>query len=321
MHISQVAVLALALSGTSALAQETFRSQISTGGVTGTYYVIASPLANFIAENSHIRLTPSTSGGGPENLRRVSSGQAQFGMTQPDTMYEAWNAIPPFDQPLRDWRTVGIVTPVMVNHVLVPEESGIRDASDLVDTTFAIGAPGSGSAVGMTRFLETAGIAENVDAVMLPHQDYPEMLQNGQIDAFSRLGSVPAAVVEELAAQFPVNLVDFSALLDESNFVEEYPFYEEVTVPGGTYNGIDDEVTMFGNAGYIIVHKDVPEDIVYEFTRLAYSPEAVEHVSMAFKGVNLDASDPLAGNIGPVHPGAQRFWEEQGVEVPEPSLQ
>lgn len=321
MHISQVAVLALVLSSTSAFAQETYRSQISTGGVTGTYYVIASPLANFIARNSHIRLTPSTSGGGPENLRRVSSGQAQFGMTQPDTMYEAWNAIPPFDEPLRDWRTVGIVTPVMVNHVLVREDSGIRTSSDLLGRRFAIGAPGSGSAVGMTRFLETAGLADDVDAVMLPHQDYPEMLQNGRIDAFSRLGSVPAAVVEELGAQFAVNLVDFSELLSDSNFVGEYPFYEEVTVPGGTYSGIDNDVTMFGNAGYIIVHKDVPEDIVYEFTRLAYSPEAVEYVTMAFRGVNLDASNPLAGNIGPVHPGAQRFWEEQGIEVPEPTLQ
>lgn len=321
MKISQAVVLAFALMSTSALAQETYRAQISTGGVTGTYYVIASPLSNYIAQHSNIRLTPSTSGGGPENLRRVSSGQAQFGMTQPDTMYEAWNAIPPFDQPLRDWRTVGIVTPVMVNHVLVREDSGIQNASDLIGRRFAIGAPGSGSAVGMTRFLETAGIAGEVNASMLPHQDYPDMLQDGRIDAFSRLGSIPAAVVEELGAQFPVNLVDFSELLEASNFVEQYPFYEAVTVPGGTYNGVDHDVTMFGNAGYIIVHKDVPDDIVYDFTRLAYSPEAVEYVTMAFRGVNLDASNPLVGNIGPVHPGARRFWEEQGIEIPEPALQ
>lgn len=321
MRITQAAALALVLTSTSALAQETYRAQISTGGVTGTYYVIASPLANFIAENSNLRLTPSTSGGGPENLRRVSSGQAQFGMTQPDTMYEAWNAVPPFEEPLRDWRTIGIVTPVMANHVLVREDSGIRDASDLLGKSFSIGAPGSGSAVGMTRFLETAGIADEVNTNMMPHQDYPDMLQGGRIDAFSRLGSIPAAVVEELGAQFSINLVDFGELLEESNFTEEFPFYEAVTVPGGTYSGVDHDVTMFGNAGYIIVHKDVPEEIVYEFTRLAYSPEAEEYVKMAFRGVNLDANDPLGGNIGPVHPGAQLFWEEQGIEIPEPSLQ
>lgn len=319
-HFAIGAALALGLTGTPAIAQDSYRAQISTGGVTGTYYIIASPLANFVAEKSNIKLTPSTSGGGPENLRRVSSGQAAFGMTQPDTMYEAWNGIPPFDQPLRDWRTVGIVTPVMVNHVLVRKDSGIRTAADLAGKTFAIGAPGSGSAVGMTRFIETAGVKDKVNARMLPHQDYPDMLKDGKIDAFSRLGSVPAAVVEELGAQIEVNLVDFGDLLESSDFTAKFPFYEAVTVPAGTYKGVDQDVTMFGNAGYIIAHKDVPDDIVYEFTKLAYSAEAVQRVTMAFKGVNLDAGNPLAGNIGPVHPGAARFWSEQGITVPEASL-
>lgn len=319
-HLATGALLALGLSCSAVWAQDTYRAQMSTGGVTGTYYIIASPLANFVAEQSNIRITPSTSGGGPENLRRVDSGQAQFGMTQPDTMYEAWNAVPPFTRPLRDWRTIGIVTPVMVNHVLVRKESGIVKAEDLAGKAFALGAPGSGSAVGMTRLLEATGLKDKVDARMLPHQDYPDMLQDGKIDAFSRLGSVPAAVVEELGAQIDVNLVDFGAALAASDFTKKFPFYEAVTVPGGTYKGVDQDVTMFGNAGYIIAHKDVPEDIVYEFTKLAYSPEAVQRVTMAFKGVNLDAANPLAGNIGPVHPGAARFWAEQGVTIPEPTL-
>jgi TRAP transporter TAXI family solute receptor len=314
------ALAALCLFAGSAVAEESFRAQISTGGVAGSYYVIASPLAKFIAEKSNIKLTPSTSGGGPENLRRVSSGQAKFGMTQPDTMFEAWNGMPPFNTPLRDWRTVGIVTPVMLNHVIVRADSGIKTAADLAGKTFAIGAPGSGSAVGMTRFLEATAAKGKINARMLPHQDYPDMLQDGKIDAFSRLGSIPAAVVDELGAQFAINLVDFGQSLQDSNFVQKYPYYKAVTVPAGTYKGVNHAVTMFGNAGYLIVHKDVPEDVVYNFTRLAYSPEAVERVTMAFKGVNLDAKNPLVGNIGPLHPGARKFWEEQGITIPEPAL-
>ena len=314
------AAAAIGLLAGAAQAQQTYRAQISTGGVTGTYYMIAAPLANFIAENSNIRLTPSTSGGGAENLRRVSSGQAMFGMAQPDNMFEAWNAIPPFDSPLRDWRTVGIVTPVMVNHVLVRKDSGIQTSEDLAGRTFAIGAPGSGSAVGMMRFLENTG-SSSVNARMLPHQDYPDMLKDGRIDAFSRLGAIPAAVVDELGAQIDIELVDFGAQLAASTFLADFPYYEAVTIPAGTYSGVDRDVTVFGNAGYIIVHKDVPDDIVYEFTRLAYSPEAVRYVGMAFRGVNLDAENPLVGNIGPLHPGARKFWEEQGIDVPEPVLQ
>lgn len=55
--------------------------QMPTGGVTGSYYMSGAPLSKCINEHSKkIRVTPNTSGGGVENLRRVDSGTAQIGM-------------------------------------------------------------------------------------------------------------------------------------------------------------------------------------------------------------------------------------------------
>lgn len=316
-----IVALGMAAATTGVANAEDLRLQLTTGGVTGTYYMIAAPLAKYIGDNSELEVTPNTSGGGYENLRRVDSAQAQFGMTQPDTMFQAWNGEEPFTSKLRNWRTVGIVTPPMANHVIVRMEDGIVTASDLKGKVFAIGAPGSGSTVSMMRFLELSGLSSDVDARMLPHQDYPDMLRDNKVDAISRLGAVPAAIVNELAAQRSIDLVDFGAELESSGFFEKYPYYQPVMVKAGTYKGIDHDVTLFGNAGYLIANKDVPDDIVYEFTKLAYSSGAVDSVTMAFSGANLDAKDPLNGNIGPVHPGAARFWREQGVEIPEPLLQ
>jgi TRAP transporter TAXI family solute receptor len=295
--------------------------QMPTGGVTGTYYMIGSPLAQYINDHSaNIRVTPNTSGGGYENIRRVDAALAQIGMTQPDTMYQAWNGLKPFDKPLRNWRVVGIVTPPMANHVVVLKNDQVKTVSDLKGKIFAIGAPGSGSTVSMMEFLEHTGLKKDIDVRMLPHQDYPEMLLDGKIAAFSRLGAVPASVVDEVGAQKKVDLVDFGAELDRSGFLQKYPYYQKVRVKAGTYKGIDREVTMFGNAGYIIANKDVPDDVVYEFTKLAYSEGAIKVVDLAFKGANLDRKAPFEGNIGPVHPGAARFWKEIGVAVPEPIL-
>src|SRR3546814_5808847 len=111
---------------------------------------------------------------------------------------------------------------------------------------------------------------------MLSHQDYPELLLNGKIQAFSRLGSVPAAVVEEIAVQKNIDLVDFGPAIKSSNFLEKFPYYQKVLVKAGTYKGIDHDVTLFGNAGFIIANKDVPNEVVYEFTKLAYSKGAVD---------------------------------------------
>ncbi len=59
---------------------------------------------------------------------------------------------------------------------------------------------------------------------------------------------------------------------------------------------------------------------MYEFTRLAYSDGAVSKVNMAFKGANLNRGNPLEGNIGPLHPGAAKFWNELNVKVPDAAL-
>lgn len=295
--------------------------QMPTGGVTGSYYMTGAPLAKCINDRSKtIRVTPNTSGGGVENLRRVESGTAQIGMVQVDLMYSGWRGEKPFDKPMRNWRVLGVVVPVLANHVVVLASQKVRTASDLKGKTFAIGAPGSGAAVQMKLFLDHVGLSKDVNARMLPHQDYPTMLLDGKIDAINRSASVPAAVVEELAAQKGITLVDFSKELNDSKFLEKYPYIARSVVKAGTYKGENRDVTLFGTAGFLVAHKDVPEAVVHEFTRLAYSEECVKQVTTAFAGANLDRKTPLDGNIGPVHPGAARFWKEQGIAVPEPLL-
>jgi len=295
--------------------------QMSLGGVTGTYYMIGAPLAKYVNQHSKtLNVTPNTSGGSVENIRRVDSGSAPLGMTQTDVMYPAWHGLKPFEKPLRNWRVIGITTPVMANHVVTLASYNIKTISDLKGKIFAIGAPGSAAASAMDLFLDHTGLKKEIDARMLPHQDYPEMLLDGKIHALNRSGAVPATVVEEISSQKKIALVDFGAELEKSGFLQKYPYYQKAFVKGSTYKDEPRDITFFGNAGFFIVHKDVPDDHVYELTRLCYSEEAVSFVAMAFKGQNLNRKDPFEGNIGPVHPGAARYWKEQGIQVPEAVL-
>lgn len=295
--------------------------QMSLGGVTGTMYMTGAPLAKFVNEQSkNMKITPNTSGGGVENIRRVDSGAAQLGMTMPETMYQAWLAEKPFEKPLKNWRVIGVCSLVMANHCVSLAQYNVKTVSDLKGKIFAIGAPGSGAAVGMNLFLEFVGLKKDIDARMLPHQDYPEMLLDGKIHAFNRLGAVPAAVVEEMGVQKQISLVDFTKELETTGFLTKHPYYQKVFIKGGTYKAETRDVTQFGSASFLIANKDVPDDIIYEFTKLAYSDEAVKLVDMAFKGQNLDRKNPFEGNIGPIHPGAAKFWKEIGLKIPESFL-
>jgi TRAP transporter TAXI family solute receptor len=317
--IGAIFLFSLVLFRSGALAQT--QLQMPLGGVSGSFYMIGAAVAKFVNDHSkNIKITPNTSGGGVENLRRIDPGLAQLGMTMPETMYQSWNGEKPFDKPMRNWRVIGVSTQVMADHVVTLAQYNIKEASDLKGKVFAIGAPGSGAAVGMNLFLEHTGLKKDIDVRMLPHQDYPTMLLDGKIHAFNRLGAVPAAVIDEVAVQKKIALVNFGPEIERSGFLKKYPYYQKVLVKGGTYKGENREIIFFGSAGFFVVHKDVPEDVVYEFTKLAYSDEAIKSVTMAFKGHNLNRKDPFEGNIGPVHPGAAKFWKEVGVQIPESVL-
>ncbi len=312
-------ILIMSLSGT-ALAKTYL--QMPLGGVSGSFYITGAAVCKYVNTNSDkIEVTPNTSGGGVENLRRINQGVAQLGMTMPETMFQAWNGVGPFEgNKMRDWQVIGVTTKVMADHTVALAKTNIRKIEDVKGHVFAIGAPGSGAAVGMKLFLDHIGIANDIKIRMLPHKDYPKLLLDGKIDVFNRLGAVPAAVVEEVAAQQKITLVDFKEALEKSKFFEKHPYYQKVIIKGGTYKHENRDITFFGSAGFFIVRTDVPEDVVYEFTRLAYSDGSIKAMDMTFKGHNLNRTKPLVGNIGPIHPGALKFWKEVGAEIPEPFL-
>lgn len=295
--------------------------QMPLGGVRGSYYMIGAPTAKYVNEHSDkIMVTPNTSGGGVENIRRVSQGIAHLGMATAMEMHKAWNGMAPFKKPMKKWMTIGVSTKVLLNHCATLAKYKIRNVEDTKGRIFAIGAPGSAAGAMMLEFLEFTGLAKDITMRKLPHKDYPTMLMDGKIEVFNRLGAVPSGSVEQIATQTKLALIEFDGLLKKTNFIEKHPYYQKITVPGGTYKGEARDTTFFGAAGYFIVRADLPDDIVYEFTRLAYSEASIKSVTMAFKGNGLTRATPLKGNIGPVHPGAAKFWKEIGLTIPESGL-
>jgi len=294
--------------------------QLTSGAMSGTYYVIGAPAARYVNGHSEmINVTPVT-GGGIENIRKVNLGDSHFGMATPVEMFKAWNGKAPFKKQMREWRTIGIATRVMLEHTVTLAKYNIGDVQDLKGRIFSIGAAGSGAAAGMLEFLQHTGLAKDIKLRKFPHKDTTPLLLDGKIHAFNRLGSVPSGQIAEVAAQKKIALVDFGPMLEKSAFLKKYPYYQKAVVPGGTYKGEKRDVTFFGMAGYFFAGKDVSEDVVYEFTKLVYSDGCIKSLTMAYKGHNVNRTAPLAGNIAPVHPGAARFWKEIGLQIPEPSL-
>ncbi|RPJ00509.1 MAG: TAXI family TRAP transporter solute-binding subunit, partial [Chloroflexi bacterium] len=145
-----------------------------------------------------------------------------------------------------------------------------------------------------------------------------EALKDGQVDSYHWQSGAPNAAVLDTVATHEIMLLDLATPAKASGFADRYPYYLLGEIPVGAYKGVDKPVPTILTGTYWIVHKDVPDDIVYEMTRVAYSDEGHQYMKQTFRPLaDMTREQALKGLTVPLHPGAQRFWQEVGVPVPD----
>jgi TRAP transporter TAXI family solute receptor len=111
-----------------------------------------------------------------------------------------------------------------------------------------------------------------------------------------------------------IELVDLGADAESSGFFSQYPYFAKLSVPAGTYRGVDYESPSFQDSTLWVAHKDVPADLVYQMLSIIYTPEGLKHMvgqKKTFKEMAIDSG--VKGIVTPLHPGAEKFWKEKGV--------
>jgi TRAP transporter TAXI family solute receptor len=82
---------------------------------------------------------------------------------------------------------------------------------------------------------------------------------------------------------------------------------------GGTYPGQEQDIPTISQPNLWVVHRDVPEDVVYLLVKILYSNlEYLRKVHQATASLSLE--DATSGLALPLHPGAVRFYKEQDLE-------
>ena len=100
---------------------------------------------------------------------------------------------------------------------------------------------------------------------------------------------------------------------------EEYPAFYKGIIPAGTYKNQKDDViaVSFWNIG--IAHKDLPDELVYNLVKATFEhKEDLITVNQAMEQLtpeNLKYCVPI-----PLHPGALKYYQEIGIEIPDSIL-
>ncbi len=284
--------------------------QLATGGTSGTYYPLGGEMANIISKNTDVSANAISSNASAENVISIENGDVDIAFVQTDVVAHAVEGINAFDEPVEHVLALGSLYPETVQ-IVTTGDSGIESVEDLEGRTVSVGAPGSGTYINAEQILEVHGLTmDDIDAQNLDFGESTGGIQDGNIDAAFITAGTPTGAVEGLSATVDVAIVPFTQdKIDE--LVDAYPYYAPDTVEAGTY-GMEEDVETVAVLAMLAVSDSLSEDLVYDITKALYeNAEGMAHEKSSF--ITLD--NALDGIGIDLHPGAQKYFDEEGIEL------
>jgi TRAP transporter TAXI family solute receptor len=285
---------------------------VLTGGTAGVYYPLGVALAKVYGETiPDARTSVQATKASVENLNLLQQGKGEVAFTLGDSLVLGYQGDESagFAKPLDHLRGVAAIYPNYIQ-VVATADSGIKTLADLKGKRLSVGAPKSGTELNARAILGAAGISyENLGKVeYLPFAESVELMKNRQLDATLQSAGLGVASIRDLAASVPITVVAVPAEL----VTQVGSPYVAATIPAGTYGGQDADVPTAAVVNFLVTHSEVSDDLAYAMTKgLWDNLGELEAAHAAAKAIKRDQA--LTGMPVPLHPGAERYYREQGM--------
>lgn len=316
--LAAAAVTAVALAvAPAADAQRTERLAFSGGPDGGTFQYFSNGIATRLSRAMDgVDVSNMASAGSVENLRRVNSRDADFGIVYSGDLYLGMNG--QLTNDTRRYRNVHAVAYMFgaPAHLLVLDNSGINNPQDLAGKRVAVGPAGSGAAASAQRYFEGLGLWDKIRPQYIGYNQGASALGDRQIDALWVFAGFPNASVIQAASSNRVRLLQTYEAAKAGSLFKYHPYYAQVTIPAGTYPGVDYDVVTIQDSALWVAGRHLSDDNMYKAVGLIYSEEGLSFmrsVSGAARAMSVEGA--LTGIVTPVHAGAKKYWEEKGLTL------
>ncbi len=331
MKIFKTAAFAasIAVTGmTGAATAEQASYVLATASTGGTYYPVGVALATLVKvklePKQKIGMAAISSAGSGENVRLIREGEAQFGIMQGLYGFYAASGTGPLAEvgKQENLRSVTMLWQNVEHFIVASDAAATGTVGDLVGLkgeSMALGKQNSGT-IGSNRTL-LKGLGVDIDSdYTLVHGGYgpsAEALQNGQVKGIGTPAGVPVGAVSQLmaAAGDKVTLLNFTeeqmAAADGGR-----DLWTPYTIAAGTYPGQEADVQTIAQPNFLATSADLPEENIYMITKTIYENlPFLQAIHPTTKAMAIEHA--IAGLPVPLHPGAQRYYEEVGINVPD----
>ena len=325
-----VKTLAIAMASigliSNASAQEDRSYILATASTGGTYYPVGVALATLskvkLAPKQHFSLAAISSAGSGENVKLLNENEAQFAILQGLYGAWAWQGLGPYEKSgsQKQLRSVSMLWQ-NVEHFIVrsdlTETGTMSDLENLNGKKFSIGKKNSGTENSGRQIMQ--GLSVNPEQFKLAFMGYggsASALQNGTIDGMNTPAGVPVGAVTQAFAALgeDIQILSFTdAQIKKAN--GDYNIWTKYEIPANTYPGVDKPITTIAQPNFLAVREDISEEDVYQLTKAIYENlPFLQGIHKATKAMALEKG--IAGLPVPLHPGAARYYQEVGIDVP-----
>lgn len=279
---------------------------------TGSFYMQSTPIAALWEKLDCVgSFTVEATTGSIENYMLVSEGKAHVGIADAFSYWAAKNGVEPFDKVTGGCLAICSAAPSPC-HFIVRADSDITCISDMKGHSMGTGTVGSGTEFEVRLLLECLGISysdlSRVDYIGVGES--LSQLKDGKIDIAVALAADPNSSLTDAALGMDIRILEFSEP-EVEKLTSECSWLAEDVIPAGLYKGVDEDVRCVAAPEVLFINENVPEDTVYEMTKLLYeSMDSLRASNTAYNAWSFDAS--IEQSV-PLHPGAQRFYQEAGI--------
>ena len=316
-----IVFLILGTWGGQASARKKFMS-LGTGSPAGTYYFIGAGFASIW--NKHmpqIKVIAESTAASAENVALISKSKMDLGIASSSAVLRAK------DLGKLDVKKVRILCSSTYGshfHIIVRKESPIKTYLDLKGKRVSFGSPGSGTLLSAKEMIKGWGMSEkDFNMKYLSFSEVINALRDKTIDAGLIAAAAPVASIVDLTLTVPVRLIP--VIKDQFKFPNKVTQgYATITIPAGTYKGIDEAVSTVASPTFLVIHKDVDNKIAYQLLDVLYGQaQAKNAIHPSAKEFNPQAA--FSGVVGhaelfvPYHDGAiqyfkdKKLWPQQGM--------
>jgi len=289
---------------------------MGTGSTGGTYFALGGAMANAMNDkltDIGVTITAQSTGASVENINLINAGEMDLGIAMNNVAAAAHEGTGAFSAPVENVRAIGVVYNEVYQIVANAATTNAKNVEDLAGLKIAVGPAGSGTVGLSEQIFAAAGldIKTDIEPQNDSFGDAATKMQDGHIDAACNTLAVPASSIVEMTTSMKLSYINIS---DE--ILAQLPsFFTRKVIEAGTYPDQTEDCNTVTCKAVLYCSADLDDETVYRITKAFYeSGDVIAAAHATGKEVQLEGC--LDGVTTPIHPGAARYFQEMGMEVP-----